>query len=160
MQLVEGPVHPHRDFQMFQSSVLSDFIDHGRHAWAAQLSCAPWNSSTNLLSNEKKPYHHCNTEHRIKLFHPSELRLGFPQSSISTFSTFKPSVTWKLLHGDLKFWVTSVVMKEIWLDSGLLQWLNTTFMILIFIFEIFSSDLHPLACSYLFDNDAVVAGSH
>lgn len=32
MQLVEGPVHPHRDVQTFQSAVLSDFIHHGRHA--------------------------------------------------------------------------------------------------------------------------------
>lgn len=41
MQLIEGPVHPHSDFQMIQSSVFSDFIDHSRHPCAAQLSGTP-----------------------------------------------------------------------------------------------------------------------
>lgn len=38
MQPIEGPIHPHGDVQMIQSSILSDFIDHGRHPCAAQLS--------------------------------------------------------------------------------------------------------------------------
>lgn len=38
MQLIEGPIYPHGDVQIIQSSILSDFINHGRHPCAAQLS--------------------------------------------------------------------------------------------------------------------------
>lgn len=104
MQLIEGPIHPHGDVQMIQFSILSDFIDHGRHPCAAQLSGTSGHCSTNLMNNEKALSF---LQHRkqtvLKLYRSLEFRLGFHHSSISTFSATKPSVTQKLLQYVRKF---------------------------------------------------------